>query len=97
MERRPQPSPIWKPYAQAAQALGERLTRAVLGPGRSSSRLDDLTRRLHKELDRMMQQAFESLPGEGQLACAPGCDHCCRTLRVTVSPIEVFIIVRRLR
>ena len=45
----------------------------------------------------MMQQAFESLPGEGQLACAPGCDHCCRTLRVTVSPIEVFTIVRRLR
>ncbi|MBN1630742.1 MAG: hypothetical protein JW990_13345 [Thermoleophilia bacterium] len=97
MERRPQLSPIWKPYAQSAQALGSRLTHATLGPGMSGSRLYDLTRRLHKELDGMMQQAFDSLPGEGRLACAPGCDHCCRTLRVTVSPIEVFTLVRRLR
>jgi hypothetical protein len=97
MERRPQLSPIWKPYAEAAQALGSRLTNAALGPGRSSARLDALARRLQKELDRMMQKAFDSLPGEGGLACAPGCDYCCRTLRVTVSPIEVFTIVRRLR
>ena len=97
MEPRPQLSPVWKPYADAAVALGARLTQAALGPGRSSGRLHDLTRRLQKELDRMMKEAFDSLPGEGRLACAPGCDHCCRTLRVTVSPIEVFAIVRRLR
>mgnify|MGYP001016569845 FL=1 len=97
MDRSSRLSPAWKPYAEAARDLGFRLTEAVLGPGRSGSRLDDLTRRLQKELDRMMQQAFDALPGGGELACAPGCDHCCRTLRVTVSPIEVFAIIHRLR
>jgi Fe-S-cluster containining protein len=97
MERPPQLAPIWRPYAEAARALGSRLTNAALRPGRSSDRLDDLARRLQKELDRMMQQAFDSLPGGGELACAPGCDYCCRTLPVGVSPIEVFTVIRRLR
>ncbi|MBN1322170.1 MAG: YkgJ family cysteine cluster protein [Thermoleophilia bacterium] len=97
MERSPQPSPVWKPYAEAARALGFRLTEAALRPGRSGSRIDDLARRLQKELDQMMQLAFDALPGGGEPACAPGCDHCCRTLRVTVSPIEVFVIIHRLR
>ena len=96
MERPSQIPAMWKPYAEAARERGSRLTGAALGPGRSSGRLDDLVRRLHRELDRMMQQAFASLPGEG-LACAPGCDLCCRTLAVTVVPIEVFALVRRLR
>ena len=38
----PQLSPIWKPYPEAARALGARLTNAALGPGRSSGRLDEL-------------------------------------------------------
>ena len=45
----------------------------------------------------MIERAFDALPGDGKPACAPGCDHCCRTLRVTVSPIEVFTIIHRLR
>jgi len=97
MDRSSHLSPVWKPYAEAARALGFRLTETALRPGRSGSRLDNLTRRLQKELDRMMQRAFDALPGGGEPACAPGCDHCCRTLRVTVSPIEVFAIIHRLR
>ena len=96
MERSPQLSPIWKPYAEAARALGAGLTNAALGPGRSSGRLDDLARRLQRELDRMTQKAFDALPG-GQMACGPGCDHCCRALPVSASPIEVFAIIHRLR
>lgn len=97
MESRPQLSPIWRPYAEAARALGARLTRDALRPGRSGNRLDGLARRLHGELDRMVQQAFDSLPDAGELACTAGCDICCRTLPVGVSPIETFTIVRRLR
>ncbi len=96
MDRPQQLSPVWKPYAESARATGHRLTESTLRPGRSGARLDDLARRLFRELDRMTEQAFTSLPG-GDVACAPGCDHCCRTLRVTVSPIEVFVIARRLR
>ncbi|MBN1631570.1 MAG: hypothetical protein JW990_17555 [Thermoleophilia bacterium] len=44
----------------------------------------------------MIQRAFDALPGGG-IACEPGCDHCCRTLPVSASPIEVFAIVHRLR
>jgi hypothetical protein len=87
--------PALRPYAEAARALGARLTRDALGPGRSSSRLDDLARRLQRELDRMVQQEFDSLSGEGEVACSAGCDHCCRTLPVMVSPIEVFALVHR--
>jgi Fe-S-cluster containining protein len=97
MERQSQLSPIWKPYAEAARALGVRLTNAALGPGRNSSRLDVLARRLHKELDAMMQQAFDALPGEGGIACSAGCDYCCRSLRVGAGPIEIFTLARRLR
>jgi Fe-S-cluster containining protein len=96
MEKPPQLSPIWKPYAEAARTLGSSLTMAALGPGRSSRRLDDLARRLQRELDRMTQTAFDALPG-GQMACAPGCDHCCRSLPVSTSPVEIFTIVHRLR
>ena len=96
MERSPQLSPIWKPYAEAARALGASLTSASLGPGRSSGRLDDLARRLQRELDRMTQKAFDALPG-GQMACGPGCDYCCRALPVSTSPIEVFAVIHRLR
>ena len=85
------------PYAEAARELGARLTRDALGPGRSSSRLDGLARRLQRELDRMVQQKFDSLPGDGEVACSAGCDHCCRTLPVMVSPIEVFTLVHRVR
>ncbi len=97
MEQPPQIPPALRPYAEAARALGSRLTRDALGPGRSSSRLDDLARRLQRELDRMVQQKFDSLPGEGEVACSAGCDHCCRTLPVMVSPIEVFTLVHRVR
>ena len=97
MEQRPQIPPALRPYAEAARALGARLTRDALGPGRSSSRLDDLGRRLQRELDRMVQQKFDSLPGDGEVACSAGCDHCCRTLPVMVSPIEVFTLVHRVR
>ena len=97
MEQRPQIPPALRPYAEAARALGARRTRDALGPGRSGSRLDDLTRRLQRELDRMVQQKFDSLPGDGDVACSPGCDHCCRTLPVMVSPIEVFALVHRVR
>ena len=96
MERSQQLPPLWRPYAEAARDEGMRLTKSILGPGRSGSRLDDLARRLHKELDRMIEQAFEALPGD-RPACTAGCDHCCRTLRVTVTPVEVFAIVHRLR
>src|SRR5512139_3778355 len=97
MEGRSQIPPALRPYADAARTLGARLTTAGLGPGRSAARLDDLARRLQRELDRMMQQAFDALPGEGEIACTAGCDYCCRTLPVAVSPVEVFTIVRRLR
>ena len=97
MEQRPQIPPALRAYAETARALGARLTRDALGPGRSGSRLDDLARRLQRELDRMMQQKFDSLPGEGEVACSAGCDHCCRTLPVMVSPIEVFTLVHRVR
>ncbi len=97
MEQRPQIPPALRPYADAARTLGARRTRESLGPGRSSSRLDDLARRLQREFDRMAQQKFDSLPGTGEVACSAGCDHCCRTLPVMVSPIEVFIIVHRVR
>jgi hypothetical protein len=80
MEKQPQLSPVSKSYAEAARALGTRVTNAALGPGRSSGRLDNLARRLQKELDGMMQQAFDALPGEGGIACFPGCDYCCRRL-----------------
>ena len=96
METQQQLSPIWKPYAEAARDLGFRLTQSALGPGRSSSGMDDLARRLHREFERMAKEAFASLPGSGA-ACGPGCDHCCRTLRVTASPVEIFSISRRLR
>ena len=95
MEQRPQIPPALRPYADAARALGARRTRESLGPGRSSSRLDDLARRLQREFDRMAQQKFDSLPGTGEVACSAGCDHCCRTLPVMVSPIEIFTIVHR--
>lgn len=97
MEQPPQIPPALRPYAEAARALGARFTRDALGPGRSSSRLDDLARRLQRELDRMVQQKFDSLPGDGEVACSAGCDHCCRTLPVMVSPIEVFTLVHRVR
>ena len=45
----------------------------------------------------MIRQAFDSMPGDEGPACTAGCDHCCRTLPVTVSPIEVFAILHRLR
>ncbi len=96
MDASPQLPPALKRYAQAAHAGGSRLTESALKPGRSSSRLDDLVRRLHKEFDGMVQQAFASLPGDGP-ACTAGCDHCCRTLRITVSPVEIFTISHRLR
>jgi hypothetical protein len=85
------------PFAEAARALGARLTSDALGPGRSSSRLDDLARRLQRELDRMVQQKFDSLPGDGEVVCSAGCDHCCRTLPVMVSPVEVFTLAHRVR
>lgn len=96
MDKSPQISPVWRPYAETARARGSNLTRAALGPGRSSSRLDDLARRLQRELDLMISHAFDALPGGG-IACKPGCDHCCRTLPVSASPIEVFAIIHRLR
>jgi Fe-S-cluster containining protein len=97
MERpQQQLSPVWKPYAQDAYGLGHRLTLTALGPGRSGGRLDDLARRLQRELDLMIKKAFESLPGIG-LACTAGCDYCCRTLQVQVSPVEVFAVSHRLR
>lgn len=96
MKGPPQISPLWRPYAEAARTTGSRLTTAVLAPGRSSSRLDDLARRLQRELDLMIRQAFDALPG-GTIACEPGCDHCCRTLPVSASPIEVFALIHRLR
>jgi hypothetical protein len=95
MEQRPQIPPALRPYADTARALGARLTREALAPGRSSSRLDDLARRLQRELDRMVREEFDSLPGKGEVACSAGCDHCCRTLPVMVSPVEVFAIVHR--
>jgi uncharacterized protein len=97
MEQRPQIPPALRPYAEAARALGARLTKDALGPGRSSGRLDDLARRLQRELDRMVQEKFDSLPGDGEVVCRAGCDHCCRTLPVMVSPVEVFILVHRVR
>jgi hypothetical protein len=97
MEQRPHIPPALRPYAEDARALGARLTRDALGPGRSSSRLDDLARRLQRELDRMVQEKFDSLLGDGEVACSAGCDHCCRTLPVMVSPIEVFTLVHRVR
>lgn len=97
MEQRPQIPPALRPYAEAARALGARLTMDALGPGRSSSRLDDLARRVQRELDRMVQEKFDALPGDGDVACSAGCDHCCRTLPVLVSPIEVFTLVHRVR
>jgi Putative zinc- or iron-chelating domain len=45
----------------------------------------------------MMQQKFDSVPGEGEVACSAGCDHCCRTLPVMVSPVEVFTLIHRVR
>jgi hypothetical protein len=95
MEQRPQIPPALRPYAETARALGARLTREALGPGRSSSRLDDMARRLQRELDRMIQQKFDSVPGDGEVACSAGCDHCCRTLPVMVSPVEVFALIHR--
>jgi hypothetical protein len=94
----PQLPPAWSAYAEAARALGARLTAAALGPGRSSARLDDLARRLHREADALMETAFASLPDDDEgIACAPGCDHCCRTLPVSTLPFEVFAVVHRLR
>jgi hypothetical protein len=93
----PQLPAIWRPYAEAAIALGARSTAAALAPGRSSARLDELARRLHRELDHMMEKAFAALPGGGELACAPGCDVCCRSLPVGVLPLEVFTVVHRLQ
>jgi len=83
-------------FAQAGHAAGFRLTQTVLGPGRSSRRLEELARRMHREFDSAVGAAFAALPGPGA-ACAPGCDHCCRTLKVTASPVEVFSICRRLQ
>ena len=97
MDDGPQIPPALRPFVEAARALGARLTTSALEPGRSPGRLDDLARRLQRELDRTIQQAFDSLPGGGEPACCAGCDHCCRTLPVAVSPIEVFVIVHRLR
>jgi hypothetical protein len=97
MEQRPQIPPALRPYAETARALGARLTRETLVPGRSSSRLDDLARRLQRALDIMVQEKFDVLPGDGEVACSAGCDHCCRTLPVMVSPIEVFTLVHRVR
>lgn len=97
MQNRPRFSPAWKAYAEAAVALGARLTREALGPGLSAKRLDDLARRLQRELDGMMERAFASLPEAGEPACAAGCDHCCRTLPVIVTPNEVFTLARRVR
>lgn len=97
MQTAPPISTVWRPYAEAARALGVRLTTEALGPGRSPKRLDELARRLHKELDQMMQTAFDSLPESGALACAAGCDYCCRTLPITVSPVEIFVLVHRVR
>ncbi len=45
----------------------------------------------------MVQEKFDPLPGAGDVACSAGCDHCCRTLPIMVSPIEVFILVHRVR
>jgi hypothetical protein len=95
MEQPQQLSPMWKPYAEAARETGVRLTRAALAPGRSGRRIDDLVKRLHRELEAMTSQAFDALPGGGP-ACAAGCDHCCRTLRVTASPVEIFGLSHRL-
>ena len=97
MQDGPQLSPAWRPYAEAARALGARLTEEALKPGRSGKRLDDLARRLQRELDQMMTSAFARLPEDGELACAAGCDHCCRTLPVTVGPVEVFALAHRVR
>ncbi len=96
MDEQQQLPPVLKAYAQAAHAAGADMTEKTLKPGRSSRRVDDLVRRMHREFDRAAEEAFASLPGDGA-ACAPGCDHCCRTLRVTVSPVEVFSICHRLR
>lgn len=83
-------------FAQAGHGVAVRLTEAALGRGRSGRRLDDLARRLQREFDQAVEKAFAALPGQG-VACAPGCDHCCRTLRVSVSPVEIFALVHRLQ
>ncbi len=87
---------MWRAYAEAAHHLGARLTAEVLGPGRSGKRLEDLARRLQRELDPMMQKAFESLSEAGDIACAAGCDQCCRTLPVTAGPFEIFVLAHRI-
>ena len=96
MPNAPQLPAIWRPYAEAAHGLGARLTTSALAPGRSSSRLDDLAKRLHREIDSMMAKAFAALPEAGELACAPGCDVCCRSLPVDALPLEIFTLVHRL-
>jgi Fe-S-cluster containining protein len=85
----------WRPYAEAARTLGRSVTESALSRGKSAARIDDLSRRLHREFDLMAHKAFASMPG-GEAACAPGCDHCCRTLRVTASPVEIFSLSHRL-
>ena len=54
MQTPPQLPAIWRPYVEAAHGLGVRLTTSALAPGRSSSRLDDLVKRLYREIDNMM-------------------------------------------
>ena len=71
MQNAPPISTVWRPYAEAARALGVRLTTEALEPGRSPKRLDELARRLHAELDQMMQRAFARLPEAGHLAAPP--------------------------
>lgn len=87
--------PFFKPYITGQYStIKDALSkfRTIIKQGK---RLDERTKALMSVSDKLIEDSLSN-PNQVQPVCKPGCDFCCKKMRISISEQEAFLIMKSL-